>query len=66
MNDEITYLQNDRKDLVNSYMELHTMPNRMQSSVIPIISKALSYFVCDCYWVRVKNNMGQCSQIRNS
>ena len=43
LNDEISSLQNDRRDLVDGYIELYPMHNKMQRSLIPIISKGLSY-----------------------
>ena len=43
LNDEINSLQNDRKNLVDDYIELDCMHNRMKRSLIPIISKGLSY-----------------------
>ena len=43
LNDKITSLQNDRRDLVDDYMKLHSIHNEVQRYLIPIISKGLSY-----------------------
>ena len=45
LNDEIISLQNDRKDLVDGYIELHSMLNRKQRSRIAIISMGLRYLL---------------------
>ena len=41
LSDEITSLQNDRNDLMDGYIELHSILNGIQRSLIPIISKGL-------------------------